>query len=180
MVYCRITTEEHFQSKTHPDCLIELNNMITKEKQGNYTCSIFDSHWIVLDLDALEIKLKALEHRSYQNKTCDFTAGIKENNASKMLLVECRLNYTNANNLTLTELNGKIEGSIAILGHTPPIHNSVYFIFTEKVKSLAVRKLREFKSNRKELLAITVTDFKNLFTNPCSTECRTTTCNLYE
>lgn len=177
MVYCKLTTDGHSQSIAHPDCLIELNQMITKEGSR---CSIFDTNWTVLDLDALEIKLKALERRSNQYKTCDFATGIKQNNASRMLLVECRFNYKSANNLSSAELNDKIDGSITILGHTPQIHNSVYFIFTDKVKTLAVRKLRELRSNRKEFLAVSLTEFKNLFTVPCSTECRTTTCDLYE
>jgi hypothetical protein len=176
MVYCKLTTDEHSQSIAHPDCLMGLNQMITKEGSS---CSIFNSDWAVLDLDALEIKLKALNRRSYQYQTCDFAAGIKLNNAKKKLLVECRLNYKSANNLTSTEFNEKIDGSIAILGHTPPIHYSVYFIFTDKVKSLAIRKLRELRSNRKEFLVVTVTEFRNLFTIPCSTECRTISCNLY-
>lgn len=177
MVYCKLTTDVHSQSIAHPDCLIKLNQMITKEGPR---CSIFETSWTVLDLDALEIKLKALERRSNQYKTCDFTAGIKQNNAAKMLLVECRFDYKSANNLSSAELNDKIDGSITILGHTPQIHNSVYFIFTDKVKTLAVRKLRELRSNRKEFLAVSLTEFKNLFTVPCSTECRTTTCDLNE
>ena len=176
MVYCKITTERHFQSIAHSDCLIRLNQLITKEGSS---CSIFDSDWIALDLDALEIKLRTIERRSSQYKTCDFSIGIKLNNATKILLAECRLRYTSANKLSAAELNGKIDGSITILGHTPPIHNSVYFIFTDKVCSMAKRKLRELKSNRKEFIAATVSEFKDLFTIPCSTECRTTTCDLY-
>lgn len=177
MVYCKITTDGHVQSVAHSDCLIELNRMITKEGSR---CTIFDNNWTVLDLDALEIKLKALGRRSNQYKTCDFAAGIKQNNAPKMLLVECRFDYKSANNLSSAELNDKIDGSITILGHTPQIHNSVYFIFTDKVKTLAVRKLRELRSNRKEFLAVSLSEFKNLFTVPCTSECRTTTCDLYK
>lgn len=177
MVYCKKTTDGHFQSVAHSDCLIELNQMITKEGPR---CSIFDNSWTVLDLDALEINLKASQRRSNQYKTCDFATGIKQNNAAKMLLVECRFDYKSANNLSAGELNDKIDGSIIILGHTPQIYNSVYFIFTDRVKTLAVRKLRELRSNRKEFLAVSLSEFKNLFTIPCSTECRTTTCDLYE
>jgi hypothetical protein len=159
MVYCRKTTEEHFQSVSHSDCLIELNQMITKEGAA---CSIFNSNWIVLDLDALEIKLKSIARRSNQYKTCDFAAGIKLNNAAKMMLVECRLRYKSANNLSAAELNEKIDGSITLLGHVPSVHNSVYFIFTDRVCSMAKRKLRELKSNRKEFIAATVSEFKDI------------------
>lgn len=176
MVYCKLATDEHAQSVAHTDCLIGLNEMITKE---GASCSIFDANWTVLDLDALEIKLKASERRSKQNKTCDFAAGIKQNNNRKILLAECRLRYKSANNLSSTELNEKIDGSMEILGYTPQIHNSFYFIFTDNVAKQAFRRLREFKSNRKEFIAVTVKDFKDLFTTPCSTECRTTSCNSY-
>lgn len=177
MVYCKTTTEGHFQSVAHSDCLIGLNQMITKEGTSRL---IFDSNWIVLDLDALEIKLKSIDRRSYQHKTCDFAVGIKLNNTGKMMLAECRLRYTSANNLSTADLNDKIDGSIVILGHTPLVHDSVYFIFTDRVCSMAKRKLRELKSNRKEFIAATVSEFKDLFTIPCSTECRTTTCDLHE
>lgn len=157
MVYCKTTTERHFQSIAHSGCLIELNQMITKE---GVACCIFDSNWIVLDLDALEIELKRIERRAYQNKTCDFALGINVNNQKKMMLVECRLNYTNANNLSATDLNDKITGSVVLLGYTPPVYNSVYFIFNDKVCSQAYRKLRTMKSNRKEFIALTINQLR--------------------
>ena len=176
MVYCKKATEEHHLSISFPECLLGFNEIITREGQR---FSLFDTDWIVLDLDEVEKKLKQRERREYQHKTCDFTSGIKITNATKMLLVECRLNYINANNLKSDEISGKISGSEFIMGYTPPIHSTVYFLFTDKVKRLASRKLREMRSNKKEYKAATISDLKADFATDCSSECRNNRCQYY-
>jgi hypothetical protein len=176
MVYCKKATQEHHLSISFPECLLGINQIITREGQR---CSLFDNDWIVLDLDEVEKKLKQKENRVYQYKTCDFISGIKINNAAKMVLVECRLNYINANNLKSDEISGKINGSESIVGHTPSIHSIVYFLFTDKVKRLASRKLREMRSNKKEYKAATISDLKADFATDCSSECRNNRCQNY-
>ena len=81
-----------------------------------------------------------------------------------MLLVECRLNYESPKNISETDLNDKVRGSINLMGQTPPVNRVVYFLFKEKVKPMAYRLLRLMKSNRKEYIATTVGEFAALFT----------------
>ncbi|MBP6662271.1 MAG: hypothetical protein KA172_04215 [Paludibacter sp.] len=160
MVYCNNTTENHHLSLSHKDCLLSLNEMIRKENK-NKACSAFDNSWIVLDLDSVEIKKAQKEGNRNRNATCDCTAGVKKNNAPKMLLIECRLNYESVNGITEGDLDSKVRGSIALMGQDPAILNTVYFVFKDKVQPQALRKLRTMKSNRKEYIAVTINGLKN-------------------
>lgn len=160
MIYCKETTENHHLSLSNKDCLRSLNRMMSKEYK-NKSCSVFDSSWIVLDLDAVEIKKAQKEGNRNRNATCDCTAGVKKSNAPKMLLIECRLNYDSVNGITEGDLDSKVRGSIALMGQDPAILNQVYFVFKDKVQPQAFRKLRAMKSNRKEYIAVTINGLKD-------------------
>ena len=160
MIYCKETTENHHLSLSSKDCLLSLNMMISKENR-NKSCSVFDSSWIVLDLDAVEIKTAKKEGSRDRNSTCDCTAGVKQSKAPKMLLIECRLNYESVNGIKEGDLDSKVRGSIALMGQDPAILNTVYFVFKDKVQPQAFRKLRAMKSNRKEYIAITINGLKD-------------------
>lgn len=159
MIYCKNTTENHHLSLSNKDCLLSLNRMMSKESKNKF-CSVFDSSWIVLDLDAVEIKKAKKEGNRNRNATCDCTAGVKQSNALKMLLIECRLNYDSVNGITERDIDSKVRGSIALIGQDPAILNQVYFVFKDKVQPQAFRKLRAMRSNRKEYIAVTINGLK--------------------
>lgn len=162
MIYSKEITENHHLSLLNKDCLLSLNKMMSKENK-NKSCSVFDSAWIVLDLDAVEIKKAQREGNRNRNATCDCTAGVKKSNASKMLLIECRLNYESVNGVTVGDLDSKVRGSIALMGQDPAILNQVYFVFKDKVQPQAFSKLRRLKSNRKEYIAVTIKGLMDSF-----------------
>jgi hypothetical protein len=159
MIYCKETTENHHLSLSNKDCLSSLNSMTSKESNKKAS-SVFDSSWIVLDLDAVEIKKAHEEGNRNRNATCDCTIGVKKSNAPKMLLIECRLNYNSVNGITKGELDSKVRGSISLMGQDPAILNQVYFVFNDKLQREAFRKLRMMKSNRKEYIAVTILGLK--------------------
>lgn len=160
MIYCKETTENHHLSLSNKEFLLSLNRMMSKENK-NKSCSVFDSSWIVLDLDAVEIKKAQKEGNRNRNATCDCTAGVKKSNAPKMLLIECRLNYDSVNGITEGDLDSKVRGSIALMGQDPAILNQVYFVFKDKVQPQAFRKLRAMKSNKKEYIALTINGLRD-------------------
>lgn len=157
--YSNSTTINHPLSVQFKECLIAFNDEITKEGKR---CNLYDSKWIALDLDAVEIRSAQNEKRSERRSTVDFTVGIEVENSTKMLLVECRFNYKSAKEVKESEVAAKITGSINLLGQSPAIYKTVYFLFNDKVKPEAYRKLREFKANRKEYIAVNLNEFHNL------------------
>lgn len=57
--------------------------------------------------------------------------------SDEILFVELRLRYNNGRNISFTELKGKVDNSISILGRTIPIHPMCYFVFKDNVAPVA-------------------------------------------
>lgn len=93
-------------------------------------------------------------HLSATQKTGDVAIGVavKRDNGqlknSQIQIVELRLNYTNGKNVSYTKLNGKIQGSLNLLGREITISPSYYFVFTDRVAPVA-----EWALNRTRIAA---------------------------
>lgn len=151
MKYSKGLTLIHPASLNKPECIKAFNDLnITEGYSG--PSDLFSSDIIVLDLDCVEAKISADEHRIRRSSMdCTFAIENEETNSNEMLMVELRYNYSNLQNLTRTKLLDKVSGSTLALGNSVIISNIFIFIFTtilkEQARSRLFRMLPKVPSN---------------------------------
>ncbi len=111
-------------------------------------------------------------HLAQGQKTGDVVIGIAERRqngqfrCSRLQIVEVRLNYKNGRNVSYTELKNKINGTLTFLGRDIPISQNYYFLFPDKVASVAEwafnRSIHATKDTKQKMYYIIVglSDFK--------------------
>lgn len=127
--------------ESHPlyaDCASSLNEISEKDyPKKNY----FPEGISALDLDAYETK------RSNANNDCtvDAVIGIadyhNEETNRRLQLIELRLNYKSAKNLSGKKMNSKINHSLALIGNFKTVDSVALFVFKEDVYYEAQRKI---------------------------------------
>mgnify|MGYP000068011379 FL=1 len=121
--------------------------------------NVFPGAMRCIDLDAYEKGLK----KGIHNPTVDAVIGVFSGKISELVLVELRLNYKNADNLSPTKLKKKVSCSKDILSGCGKLHPIVYFVFNDHVQSLARSWLaRAEKGRKKHFKAITIPELNQL------------------
>ena len=83
------------------------------------------------------------KHLAQGQKTGDVVIGVATTmqngnlRCSQLQIVEVRLNYKNGKNVSYSELKNKISGTLAFLGRDIPVSQDYWFLFTDKVASIA-------------------------------------------
>lgn len=167
MKYCKITTISHPVSLSHNECLEHISNILQRESTECIDCTfpIFDKENTVINLDKTEAIKAEIEKRT-RNKSMDFAFGIVDSNSTvkEILMIELRLNYKNPNNLSKTELEGKVSGSISILKDNIPIHNKYIFIFkTSQISEAENRLFRMRPSINSNYIVMDVDKLKEMY-----------------
>jgi hypothetical protein len=141
MKYSKESTLKHSVSLNRTECLKAFNDLNIAEGYSGIT-DLFSSDVFVLDLDCVEAKIAADEHRIRRSSMdCTFAIEIEETDSYEMLMVELRYNYLNLQNLTRTKLLDKVSGSTLALGNSVIISNIFIFIFTTALKEQARSRL---------------------------------------
>lgn len=100
-------------------------------------------------------------------KSMDFMHGVRLRSANdirgqKLLLSECRFNYSNLRNLKKSELEEKIKNTKSLLGEdVSKIYSSVVFLFKESEVQQAVNLLYRFKPDL-SWIALTAKEYEKL------------------
>lgn len=126
-------------------------------------------------VDAIDLdKFEASQHKNSMDSTADATIGIAldkvENKFinSAYLIVELRMGYKSLNNLSLEELNKKIDNSKSILNkdtQSCKIYESYYFIFTDSLAPQAknyISRLVSGSKKSKKFCVVSVSDFETI------------------
>lgn len=152
-LYSKEQTEKHVLSKQYVNCLQNIKAIVISEggKKSNF------SDETAINLDCVEQSKSKLQKRN-ANKTMDMVFSFDNEKIIQMILTEFRLNYTNVNNLSKSELDAKISHSKNLLGHQPTIHNVYLFVFQTKLKQQATSVLRRLYSNKPTHKALDITD----------------------
>ncbi len=112
-------------------CHDALNKIATKDSSCDH---YFDPNIDCLDIDKYEVSVG----NGQQKKTADTVIAVsrcdnKKLSDSCLLLVELRLRYKNACNLSKHELEEKVIHTKELLGAELPINKESIFVFTDKV-----------------------------------------------
>jgi hypothetical protein len=126
MDYCRETTSTHPISLTYPQCLQDINSLIVDEGYLGLI-PLFMYNETVLDLDDAEEFVAANENRDLA-QSMDMAFGVTDKTSRKMVMAELKFRMENPNNLSREELEGKVAGSINILGNEIEIYNKYFVI----------------------------------------------------
>jgi len=161
LIYSNDTTLNHPIARSYPVSVISFNDAVCKEN-SNKSCTLFDATWRVIDLDAVELQRAQRQGRD-RTSTCDNAVGVLINANPRMLLIEYKLNIRNTcDSVSQQELDSKVAGSIALLSQEPSVYKTSYIVFTDKIVNQAYNKLRRFKGNRREYIAVTIQKLKEL------------------
>ena len=132
-------------------------NALVKHEGG--PANDFPSAMRCIDLDAYEKGLK----KGIHNPTVDAVIGIFSGKISELVLVELRLNYVKADNLSPTKLEEKVSCSKNILSGCGKLHPIVYFVFNKQVQPKARNRFARAKwGGKKHFKAITIPELKQL------------------
>lgn len=118
-----------------------LNTVSERDYKGrNY----FNPDIECLDMDTYETK----ECSGRKDCTVDAVIGIascvnKRKSRLRLLLVELRMNYRKAENLSFSKLTEKVRHTRQLLGYDLPIDSKSVFVFTEKVAYGVERMLKD-------------------------------------
>ena len=148
MNYCLNSTKDHRISKTHGQCITDINSLISSE--GYITTKpFFNNNEVVINLDLAEAICADLECRNERNKSMDMAFGLRSLDGKKiqMLLVELKFNVKDVYSLKKIDLEGKVDGSCLVLGNNPPIYQR--FIFIVKSEHLQEAISRFYRMNPK-------------------------------
>ncbi len=165
MKYCKITTENHPIAKQYSDCVEALNSIFTNEGFIG-ECVLFEQEQTGINLDSVEISISSSEGRN-KEMSVDVVLGVKtpETDERYMVLTELKLRQTKANrNPSITDIDGKIAGSLATLGNSVTVTDRYYMLFSDDVVEQA--KNRFIRSNSgiyKNYIASTVKEWHDLF-----------------
>ena len=134
-----------------------LKNFNALVKQEGGPTNVFPDAMRCIDLDAYEKGLK----KGIHNPTVDAVIGVFSGKISELVLVELRLNYKNADNLSPTKLEEKVSCSKNIL--SGKLHPIVYFVFNHRVQSQARSWFARAKwGGKKHFKAITIPELNQL------------------
>ena len=124
-------------------CASTLNVISERDYPGN---NYFDSRIECLDVDTYETSI------CHGNADCttDAVIGIstcvnKTMSEHRLLLVELRMRYKSGNNLSKSELEGKVSHTKGLLDGELPIDSNSIFVFTESVAPQARHKIESWK-----------------------------------
>ena len=132
-------------------------NALVKHEGG--PANDFPSAMRCIDLDAYEKGLK----KGIHNPTVDAVIGIFSGKISELVLVELRLNYVKADNLSPTKLEEKVSCSKNILSGCGKLHPIVYFVFNKQVQPKARNRFARAKwDGKKHFKAITIPELNQL------------------
>ena len=132
-------------------------NALVKHEGG--PANVFPDAMRCIDLDAYEKGLK----KGIHNPTVDAVIGVFSGKISELVLVELRLNYKNADNLSPTKLEEKVSCSKNILSGCGKLHAMVYFVFNHRVQSQARSWFARAKwGGKKHFKAITIPELNQL------------------
>lgn len=136
-------------------CGCKLNDDISERDYPgkNY----FDSRIDALDMDSYEKKLC----KSQPQSTADAVIGImncenKSTSNPRLLLVELRMKYKNAANLTKQRLEDKVVHTKQMLGTEIPINTKSLFVFADSVAPQALHVLESLKREGGEIRNVEV------------------------
>lgn len=136
-------------------CGCKLNDDISERDYPgkNY----FDRRIDALDMDSCEKKLC----KSQPQSTADAVIGImtcenKTTSNPRLLLVELRMKYKNAANLTKQKLEDKIVHTKQLLGSEAPINTKSLFVFTDSVAPQAFHVVESLKREGGEIRNVEV------------------------
>ena len=110
-----------------------LKNFNALVKQEGGPANVFPDAMRCIDLDAYEKGLK----KGIHNPTVDAVIGVFSGKISELILVELRLNYVKADNLSPTKLEEKVSCSKDILSGCGKLHPIVYFVCNKQVQPKA-------------------------------------------
>lgn len=124
-----------------------------------------------LDMDTFETQTR----HGYQDKTVDAVIGVGaySNNRfgnGRLLLVELRIGYKNADNLSKSELEGKVIHTKQLLSAQTKCDKNSIFIFSEKVAPQALRWMESHKHGGGLIKDFQVYSTKEFNQNVCSIE----------
>lgn len=132
-------------------------NALVKHEGG--PANAFPDAMRCIDLDAYEKGLK----KGIHNPTVDAVIGVFSGKISELVLVELRLNYKNADNLSPTKLEEKVSCSKNILSGCGKLHAMVYFVFNHRVQSQARSWFARLKwGGKKNFKPITIPELNQL------------------
>lgn len=132
-------------------------NALVKHEGG--PANAFPDAMRCIDLDAYEKGLK----KGIHNPTVDAVIGVFSGKISELVMVELRLNYKNADNLSPTKLEEKVSCSKNILSGCGKLHAMVYFVFNDRVQSQARNWFARAKwGGKKHFKAITIPELNQL------------------
>lgn len=125
----------------------------------------FDAHIECLDMDTYEKKCCS----GNAECTVDAVIGIskcdnKVTSSHRLMLVELRMLYINAANLSKSELEQKVNHTKDLLGSELPIYKNNVFVFTDNVAPQArsfMNRLMQGSKHLKTFLVWSVSDFRN-------------------
>lgn len=136
--------------------LVNFNALV---KQEGGPANVFPGAMRCIDLDANEKGLK----KGIHNPTVDAVIGVFSGKISELVLVELRLNYTKADNLSPTKLEDKVSCSKNILSGCGKLHPIVYFVFNKQVQPKARSWFARAKwGGKKHFKAITIPELNQL------------------
>lgn len=124
-------------------CASTLNVVSERDYPGkNY----FDPRIACLDVDTYETTVC----HGNADSTMDAVIGVstcvnKTVSEHRLLLVELRMKYKSGNNLSKSELEGKVSHTKGLLDGELPIDPNCIFVFTENVAPLAKHKIESWK-----------------------------------
>lgn len=132
-------------------------NVLVKREGG--LANAFPGAMRCIDLDAYEKGLK----KGIHNPTVDAVIGVFSGKISELVLVELRLNYEKADNLSPTKLEEKVSCSKDILSGCGKLHPIVYFVFNKQVQPKARNRFARAKwGGKKNFKAITIPELNQL------------------
>lgn len=135
-------------------------NALVKREGG--PVNAFPDAMRCIDLDAYEKGLK----KGIHNPTVDAVIGVFSGKISELVLVELRLNYEKADNLSPTKLEKKVSCSKDILSGCGKLHPIVYFVFNKQVQSQARSWFARLKwGGKKNFKAITIPELNQLISS---------------
>lgn len=125
----------------YPHCCNTLQNVSNRDYPNRYS---FNPQIECLDIDPYEKKI----HSGHPNNTMDAVIGIcscrndRLKISPRLLLIELRMNYKNIRNLSVSEINEKVDYTKMLLGAEIPLEKIHYFIYDRSISEQAKRWFR--------------------------------------
>jgi hypothetical protein len=142
MKYCYLTTTTHPIAIKYSTCVEDLNAIITNEGYSG-TIPVFTNSEVAINMDCVEALFSIEINRIERNKSMDIAFGLTNNDSTKkqMLLVEFKFNMHDFYGLRRESLIEKVQGSLAILGDTPPVYKRYIIVVQTKYLQEAISRI---------------------------------------